>query len=79
MNRKHRATFRKITAVTVGTALASVALLWSLNTLAPLFGGPTFQFRHVVAILIALFVLRIGVGRSVMHRDRNAPASEIDS
>lgn len=77
MNRQHRGTLRKITAVAAVTALASVALLWSLNTLAPLFGGPTFQFRHVIAILIALVVLRMGVGRRIVHRDRSASAPEI--
>lgn len=70
MNRKHRNTFRKISLVTAGAAVASLALLWSWNTLAPLFGGPTFELRHAVALLVAVIVFRIGLGRSAGHRRR---------
>lgn len=70
MNRKHRNTFRKITLATIGAALASLAVLWSWNTLAPLFEGPVFQFRHAVALLVALVALRVVLGRSVAHRRR---------
>lgn len=78
MQRKHRNTFRKITLVTAGTALASVAVLWSWNTLAPLFGGPTFQFRHAVAFLIALVAVRVALGRGIRRGQREA-ASEVRS
>jgi hypothetical protein len=71
MNRKYRYTFRKIILVTAGTALATVAVLWSWNTLAPLFGGPSFQFRHALAFLTALVVFRIALGRSVGHRQHD--------
>jgi hypothetical protein len=68
MNRKYHGTFRKIALVTVGIALASVAILLSWNTLAPLFGGPIFQFRHALALLVALVALRVSLGASLRHR-----------
>ena len=34
--------------------VACIALLWSWNSLAELVGGPTAEFRHVVAALIIL-------------------------
>lgn len=68
MNRKYRNTFRRITLVTAAAVLASVAVLWSWNTLAPLFGGPAFEFRHAVAFLIALVVLRTALRRGVGGR-----------
>ena len=78
MNRNYRNTFRKITLLAAGTALASAGVLWSWNTLAPLFGGPTFQFRHAVAVLVALVALRVVLGRSVRSR-RHAPENEVHS
>ena len=78
MHRKHRNTLRNITLATAGAALASVALLWSWNTLVPLFGGPTFQFRHALAVLIALVVLRLGLRFGRGHR-RRSTQSEIHS
>ena len=72
MNRKHRDTFRNITLLTIGAALASLAVLWSWNTLAPLFGGPTFEFRHAVAFLIALIAVRVGLGHGVGRHRRVA-------
>lgn len=72
MKCKYRKTFRKITLVTAEAVLASVAVLWSWNTLAPPFGGPAFQFQHAVAFLIALVALRIGLGCSVKHRQHEA-------
>ena len=68
MNSKYHGTFRKIALVTVGIAIASVAILWSWNTLAPLLGGPTFEFRHALALLIDLVALRIFLGASLRHR-----------
>lgn len=66
--RKYRGTFRRIALVTAGIALASVAILFSWNTLAPLFGGPIFQFRHALALLIALIALRVSLRASLWHR-----------
>jgi hypothetical protein len=68
MNRRYHNTFRKIIAASAVAAVASVAVLWSWNTLAPLFGGPAFEFRHAVAFLIALVALRIGLGHGLEHR-----------
>jgi hypothetical protein len=72
VNRKYRNTFRRITVVTAAAVLASVAVLWSWNTLAPLFGGPPFEFRHAVAFLIALVVLRVVLRRGVGRRRHEA-------
>ena len=50
------------------TALAAIAVtvlisLWSWNTLAELFGAPQAQFRHVVAVVLLLAMLRFATGR----------------
>ena len=60
---------RHITGKAVAIALAvfaaaSVTLLWSWNTLAPLFGAPPAEFRHVLAALLAVACLRLIVGRN---------------
>ena len=67
MNRKHRHTFRSLTFVAAGAALASIAVLWVWNTLVPLFGGPIFEFRHAVALVIGLITIRVVLGRGVRH------------
>lgn len=72
MTRRYHNALRKAALLTVATALASAAVLWSWNTLAPLFGGPTLQFRHAVAFLIVLVVLRVALGHSVGRRRREA-------
>ena len=68
MNRKYHGTFSKIVLVTAGIALASMAVLWSWNTLAPLLGGPIFELRHAIALLIALVTVRVFLGASFRHR-----------
>ena len=58
------------------TAFAAVAVtvlisLWSWNTLAELFGAPQAQFRHVVAAVLLLAMLRLATGRrhrAIRHR-----------
>ncbi|UCE88836.1 MAG: hypothetical protein JSW10_11010 [Pseudomonadota bacterium] len=41
--------------------LASVAGLWSWNTISELFNLPQAQYKHVVAAFFLLFVLRWGL------------------
>jgi hypothetical protein len=78
MNRKYHDTFRMLTWVAMATGLGSVAALWSWNTLAPLFGAPTFEFRHAVALLVALAALRVALGHGVGRRVHNS-SSEVRS
>jgi hypothetical protein len=68
MNHTFRNAFHKIAFAVVGLVVATVAVLWSWNTLAPLFGGPTAQFRHALALVIALAALRVGLGSSAWRR-----------
>ena len=51
-------------------AATTVALLWSWNTLAALIGGPTAEFKHVLAAMIAAAVLR-GLVTSSRRRPRH--------
>jgi hypothetical protein len=44
---------------TAAFAATVVAVLWSWNTLAPLFGAPEAQFRHAVAALVLIATLRV--------------------
>ena len=55
---------KHITAKTISIAIAiiaasSVALLWSWNTLAELSGAPVAGFKHVLAALFVLAVVRV--------------------
>jgi hypothetical protein len=72
MRRRHSKIFRKIALLAVATAFASLLVLWSWNTLAPLFGGPMFQLRHAAAFLIALAGLRVAFGPRVGRRRHEA-------
>ena len=47
-------------------AAASIALLWSWNTLAELTGAPAAEFRHVLAALII-----VGAVRSLLRTHRH--------
>ena len=44
-------------------AVATIALLWSWNTLAGLFGAPVAEYRHVVALLVTAITVRSLVTR----------------
>ncbi len=39
-------------------ALLSVAALWSFNTVADLFGEPAAQYKHAIAAIALLFILK---------------------
>jgi hypothetical protein len=50
--------WKHATFATVAVAVTSIALLWSCNTLASLYGGPTGEFRHVIAALAIAFIAK---------------------
>jgi hypothetical protein len=72
----HSVNLRQTFLVAVLFLLISIAALWSLNVLSALFGGPELQYKHAVAGLTLLAVLKIGVaGRRTArmgHHDRRA-------
>jgi hypothetical protein len=41
--------------------LASVMGLWAWNTLAELFSGPQAQYKHVLALLVVLAMVKWGL------------------
>lgn len=47
---------------------ASIASLWSWNTLAELFNGPQAQYKHVLAAAVAVVVLRWTLLSPARHR-----------
>jgi hypothetical protein len=49
---------RHIMVVSALIIVASIAALWSWNTLAALFGGPEAGIRHVVAAMTLLLISR---------------------
>jgi hypothetical protein len=51
--------------------IGMIALLWSWNTLAAMFGAPQAQFRHVVALLVLLTALRGLVLPAARHAGRH--------
>lgn len=57
---------RLLTALAIGFTL-TVIVQWSWNTVAPLFGGPSLQFRHTLAGLLLLVVVTAALKR------RNVP------
>lgn len=50
--------YKFLLAAAAAIFLASIAVLWSWNTLAELFGFPLAQYKHVVALAVLMFVLR---------------------
>ena len=42
------------------TLLASIAALWSWNTLSELFNLPQAQYKHALAALVLLLILKFG-------------------
>jgi len=50
--------FRHIFIAAITLFLLSVAALWSVNTVMELFGGPALQFKHAIAVVALLVILR---------------------
>ena len=61
-----------IVTVIIASLLVSVIGLWSWNTLAGLFDWPTAQYKHAIAALFFILILRFGLfhkhGRRHRHR-----------
>ena len=51
--------WKHITIAVIAVVVACAALLWAWNTLAELFGGPSAEFRHIIAVLAIAAVTRI--------------------
>lgn len=51
-------TFNHVTIAIAAFSAATIALLWSWNTLAGLFGGPSAEFKHVLAAVLVATVVR---------------------
>ena len=47
---------------------ASIALLWSWNTLAELFGAPAADYKHVLAAIVIALVARSLLTSRRRHR-----------
>ena len=54
-------TLKYILFVTALIIAASIAALWSWNTLAALFGGPEAGIRHVVAAMTLLLIAKFAL------------------
>lgn len=70
--------YRKFISVGGLLLLASVAGLWAWNTLAELFALPPAQYRHALAALLMLTMLRSGLGATTRnpHRERGGGRHE---
>ncbi len=42
-------------------ALLSVAALWSFNTIAEFLGAPAAQYKHAIAAIALLFVVKLSL------------------
>jgi hypothetical protein len=63
-------TVKHIAIAAAAFAVLSIALLWSWNTLAALFGAPSAEFRHVLACMVAAVALRSLVTRNGSRQRR---------
>ena len=70
MTDRHIKGLAKQIALAVGAFfLASIIVIWSWNTLAvDLFGLVSIQFKHAVAIVLVLGLLRFAVSRASHRR-----------
>ena len=54
----HNSRFRKSFIAAGVFVLFSVAAYWSFNELSALFGGPQAQYKHAIAAIVMLLVLK---------------------
>lgn len=59
--------FRQIFIATGALALLSVIVFWSFNELSDLFGGPQAQFKHAIAAIGFLLVIKLHIPRDPGH------------
>ena len=55
------ATLKPVLFVTALIIVATIAALWSWNTLAALFGGPEAEIRHVVAATTLILIAKLAL------------------
>jgi hypothetical protein len=63
-------TFRKLFIASGALAVFSVIVIWSFNELSELFGGPQAQFKHAIAAIGILLVIKWIVTRSGRGHER---------
>ena len=54
----HQYTFRRVFIAAGSLALFSIIVFWSFTTLSELFGGPDVQFKHAIAAIGFLLVIK---------------------
>jgi hypothetical protein len=59
----HQYTFRKLLIASGTLVLFPVIVFWSFNELSELFGGPQAQFKHAIAAIGFLLVIKWVVTR----------------
>ena len=82
----HQYTFRQIFIATGALALFSVIVFWSFNVLSELFGGPQAQFKHAIAAIGFLLVIKWAVTRfrdghersSIRYRHRRRSRGDVN-
>ena len=60
----HHFTFRKLFIGAGALALSSLVVLWSYNALSEFLGGPEAQYKHAIAAIGLLFVIKWSFSRS---------------
>jgi hypothetical protein len=77
-------TFRTLFIASGALALISVIVFWSFNELSELFGGPQAQFKHAIAAIGILLVIkwvvtRFGGGHERSSNKHRRPGSSRDN
>jgi uncharacterized membrane protein YuzA (DUF378 family) len=75
MNHIHTGKFEHLVIAIGAFLLLSIVGLWSWNTLADLFGLSAVQYRHILAAIGLLFVMRYSLFHSRHHVMRRRPHS----
>lgn len=81
MNPKQHKLITKTAIFLAGAAIASIATLWSWNTVAELVGAPDAQMKHLVAATILIIIVRwlVSTKPPAYQHDRDGqPANAID-
>ena len=63
--------YRHLIIAAGGFLLLAAGVLWSFNTLAELFGGPHAQFKHAVAGIALLVILKWCISANRGNRIEN--------
>ncbi len=68
----HQYTFRQIFTAAGALVLISAIIFWSFNELSELFGGPQAQFKHAIAAIAFLLVIKWSLTRSRGGHERSS-------